>query len=110
MEKDRLIELFELVLHNLTNAKWTTQSGICKEIVFVYEHELCSENEKKELFSYLTKNKPTADNQYAVFFNNSYWFNSPYWWLPIYHDLYDYSLHTKDIRIAYLTKLIENIK
>ena len=111
MENTRLKELLELVRNRLINEKPNQeQKGICKEVIYLWITDVCTLNEKEEVLKYLKANKPTPTNEYAIFTQSPYWINFEYWWLPIYSDIYEYSYHTIEIRIAYLTKLIENIK
>lgn len=111
MENTRLKELLEIVKENLINTDMLKQSGICKEAHLLWEYNKCTLAEKLEVIAYLKKNKPTIDNQYAIFTQNPYWTDtSVFWWMPIYSDIYQYSFHTKEIRINYLTELINNIK
>ncbi len=110
MDNTQLKRLFELVKETLINQPKTKQSGICRVIAFLVSNNEISINDKELLTKYLNKNKPTLENEYSIFVNNPYWTNGVYWWKPIFSDIYDWSFHTKEIRIEYLTKLIANIK
>ncbi len=110
MESQRLKQLFELVKQNLINGYTPIQSGICREIKNLYSDFVISIEEKDYLSGYIIANKPTQDNRYAKFMDNPYWLvqvnnnADNYWWEIIYDE------KTKQIRVDYLTELINNIK
>ncbi len=115
MENYRLKEILELTKANLIKNTWYSQYGICKELrevffpvidIFAIEQNSNDIRDYKFVIHYLEENKPTPNNQYAEFTNNIYWtVNSRYWWKTI-----DNFPETKEIRIDYLTALINNIK
>lgn len=105
MENSRLIEILELVREKLIYGQETYQTGICKVVLSMMAHQEITIEEKYFISDYLNANKPNQSNNYARFVTNIYWIDCLYWWLPI--DKYPF---TKQIRIDYLTELINNIK
>ncbi len=109
MESNRLKELFELTKETLIKGEERYQYGICKAINEVFDvTNSFNIREYKFVKKYLFDNKPTPDNEYKEFTNNEYWDKNKlvlFWWKPI-----DDFPKTKQIRIDYLTKLIDNIK
>ena len=106
METKRLIQLLELVKLNLINGDENSQSGICKEIDNIYTkyHDITFE-ERNYIKSYLKDNRPTPINQYKQFYQQIVWLDNNYWWRPINREP-----ATKQIRINFLTELINNLK
>ena len=105
MESTRLKYLFKLALQHLVVGNKEEQYGICHLIHFIWIDGICTYDEKVFLMNYLFNNRPTKENEYKEFTENNYWTDTSFWWRPIF-DIYS----TKKIRIAYLTKLIDNIK
>ncbi len=105
----RLKELLELVRERLIEGDSEYQTGICCVIMIMYFDDEINFDDNKLLKDYIYSNAPSKNNKYAEFINNEYWiYNSAdtftYWWSPI-----KYENETKEIRINYLTALINNI-
>ena len=106
MKKSRIKELFELLKQYLIKGDANFQYGLCKELErlsmydasFTYYEYICIEQ-------YLNKCKPTTTNEYKEFIDNEYWIDTEYWWKTI-----DQAPETKQIRIDFLTKLINELK
>lgn len=104
MESKRKIELFNLMLSNLINDKGRIfDTGICRLATNLFQTDIIGYYEKEELLEVLKKNKPVQnpDNIFFEFTLIPTWKNNSYWWSPIYK-----ARETKDVRIAYLQKLI----
>ncbi len=106
MENTRLKELFTLILNRLMDEKRTYMLGICDVITEIgYNNILNGDNNEDTILKlYLKENKPSPDNEYKEFTKNKYWLDGLYWWDVIYE-----APETRQIRIEYLTKLINNI-
>ncbi len=110
METERLKELFLKVKNYIAN-KTFYGKGICKTIRELYNDDLIDDFEYDYLISYLQKNYPTKDNDYKEFMDSPYWNSHSsadgiyFWW-----QVNRYDNQTNQIRINYLTKLIDNIK
>ncbi len=109
MEKSRKIELFEIIKENIKDNDFTRFNGICQVINFLYYDDKINETEKTQLKAILSENRPQSNpNHYFYEFTlNEYWDEASigYWWQPMWYDS-----ETKNIRVAYLEKLIEKIK
>ncbi len=111
MEKQTLKKYFEIAKEYLSNGGYTFESGICEILGVMYGKEIITYTEKGILLKYLEANKPTKRNAYKEFTQNEYWLNndspmtSCFWWTRISE-----TPKAKQIRIDYLTKLIDNIK
>ncbi len=105
MNKDRLLELLNVMLNDLITTPVYFQTGLCRIAKLLDSNDRCTENEKYQILDYLHKNKPTIDNQYKEFTTSKFWINSIYWWYSM-----DVEDGAKQIRIEYLTKLIANTK
>ncbi len=105
MDNSRLKELFEMVKKKLIKGDVNKQYGICGIISELSYEKTITANEKEIIKRYLYRNKPTIKNKYKEFIQNEYWINDAYWWKPIW-----LRPEKKQIRINYLTKLIDNIK
>lgn len=104
MTNETRIKLFERVKENLINDT-NLQYGICAVIHELFNKEFVSSTQKFELLRFLQKNRPTARNEFKEFLIYEYWLDESYWWLPIW-----LQPATKQVRIDYLTKLIESLK
>ena len=82
-----------------------TQFGICAVISNLYNKNFISSTQKFAILKFLEQNRPTATNQFQEFLILKYWLDESYWWLPIWQDP-----ETRQVRINYLTKLIESLK
>ncbi len=111
MKSKKLKQLLELLKEELIVTNSENQTGICWCITIMLIKDKISSEENHLLREYITLNKPKLNNQYAEFINNEFWTNtldvnnSSYWWTTIKRDNL-----TKQIRIDYLTALINNIK
>lgn len=106
METNRLIQLLELIKNHLIIGNENNQSGICKAVDEVYAkyHDINC-NEYVFIKQYLNTNRPTPINEYKQFYQQIVWLDNNYWWRPIHKEP-----QTKQIRINFLTELINNIK
>lgn len=106
MKKKRLIYILEFVRNELINDETNHhEDGICAVIYYLRVNKFISIEEANELTSFLYDRKPTNKNQYAEFMDNKYWCNNLCWWTRIMN-----APETRQIRIDYLNKLIENTK
>lgn len=112
MRKDRQIEILNLVKTLLGYTDFC--HGICGVVNSLLFNKGISIDEHSETINLLNENKPTPDNQYKVFTENDFWVDitipshtifEGYWWLPIYRNE-----SMRQIRIDYITKLIDNLK
>ncbi len=104
MENNRMKELFELARETLANGDPTRQSGICAILRNMAKTEVITFDDRLHLLNYMKKNKPTKFNQYKELTKKHFWLNSSYWWYEIHLEP-----QTKQIRLDYLTMLINNI-
>ncbi len=108
IEKNRVIEIIKLMIIELNDFSYT-QTGICKSFYTLLNNKTISPIEIGIMKKFLNLNKPTKRNKYKDVTQNPYWTNfvdtHSYWWKEIYD-----APETRQIRIHYLTKLIENIK
>ncbi len=102
---DRLKEIFELMITNLIERPLTLDTGICKVIEVLSREKIITLNETKFVKQYLFLNKPSVFNQYKEFTQNEYWLGRVFWWNVICD-----APETKQIRIDFITALINNIK
>lgn len=106
MENVRRKEILEEVVFLLGNEKMF-RKGICDVLTYLYEVDKLTFWEWSFLKNFL-KNKKPKDNprtKYREFTKNKYWLGTLYWWNPMYE-----APETRQIRIDYLTKVINNIK
>ncbi len=120
MKKERTILILENIKTLLKNERSFNYGnyGICGIISHLYNNDNITNEEKIQLKDFLGKNKPNPDNQFKEFCDNKFWVDrllslnqqnvyAGYWWLPIYS--YPNN-ETRQIRIDYITKLIETLK
>ncbi len=100
-----LIERLLLVKDYIINDRCF--SGICDAVdnVGILNRHKWNKFETLDLKDYIKKNKPSFTNEYKEFTYNKFWCDNRYWWDRICD-----APETKQIRIDYLTKLIDNIK
>ena len=98
-----MIEILELVKEGLNTKKF----GICHVLVVLCSEKKISTKESREIEHILSENKPNPYNEYKEFTQNPYWgiTKNGYWWSPIID-----ASATRQIRIDYIAKLIENLK
>ena len=106
----RQIELFELVKETLRTDIVGYDTGICQVIHGIHLQDKCNKTEYLEILHTLRINKPTSRNQFKKFYKNVNWVTGVYatrgyWWEEINQEP-----ETRQIRIDYLTALIENLK
>ena len=107
MEKDRQIEILNQVIFYLSNEKLLFTKGICEVITYLSEIGYITELECfiiKQLMKLKKPNK-SSRTKYVKFTKNPHWLNGLYWWSPIYE-----APETRQIRIDYLTEVVENLK
>ncbi len=103
MKRTKLKELLVMVRQYIIDDY--CQTGICDAIANLgFNHEW-DKHRLIYLKQYIVDNKPNLSNEYKEFTDNHYWINNLYWWTPICK-----APETKQNRIDYLTKLIDNIK
>ena len=104
METKRLIEILELLKLYLTEK---AHYGICETFAILEAHNNvnCTTNELARVQQYIYDNKPTLTNQYSEYMNNEKWLGKRFWWDRICD-----APETRQIRINFLTALIDNIK
>lgn len=107
MKRTRKIELLEIVKQRLIDGNPLEQTGICYELSKLTSFGVCTNIEVSELKFFLLSNKPTKHNEFASYIDDVNWYDnySGYWWLTI-----NFKLETKQIRINYLTDLINKLK
>ncbi len=105
METNRIKELLEQLKQKLIIGNPYYQSGICNVISGMYQIHIITFEERNFLRDYVMENKPSIFNQYKEFMNNKYWTGEMHWWGKIF--VYP---ETKQIRIDFITALIDNIK
>ncbi len=106
METKRLIEILKLVRNELIFDTTTFHElGICNVFSYLKQNNFVSFSEANYVIDYIYKNKPNNQNDYAEFMNNQYWCDKMYWWNRMY-----INPETRQIRIDYLAKLIDNVK
>ncbi len=103
MVKKRQIAILTMIVEELQ--KNSNTEGICKVINKLLSSQRISLREHFDINRFIEDNKPTPKNEYKEFTENEYWVGSIYWWKVMWF----YPL-TRRIRIAYINKLIENIK
>ncbi len=107
MENTRLVEILEMVKENLIETEAQYQTGICRSIEKLSHDHKIKYLEEILIKKHLYLHKPTKTNEYAKFTENQYWYDyyNDYWWSEI-----KCANETKQIRIDYLTAVIDNIK
>ena len=105
MEKQRIIEIFECIKNNIIKDTRYYSTGICFGLAVLLTAKEITQFEYYFLLDYLRDNKPTPINQYKEFTQNEYWINISYWWVNM-----GKQPETRQIRVDYLTALINNIK
>ena len=112
IEKNRVIKLLKAIKTELSKENTLyNRTGICQALRRIQPANNCTHEESCFIMRYLNLHKPTADNDYKEFMIAPYWGleyrqgESDFWWSEIY--LYP---ETRQIRIDYLTKLIDNFK
>ncbi len=108
MEKEVIISVLQKMKDELSkNDHNVLYVGICKVAYDLRKQGKLDPDLHDFIYDYLIKNKPTPDNQYKEFTQNQYWIteDSAFWWNTI-HTVPE----TRQIRIDYLTKLIDNVK
>ncbi len=104
MNTDRKIEILNKTILVLTKTNHF-KKGICDAVTYLCENDTLNYLELIEFREFIRDNKPTAENEYKEFTQGEYWVDEMYWWYPIYR-----VSDTREIRVEYLTKLINNIK
>lgn len=105
MEKDRIVEILNLIKIKLNDRAFYSRS-ICNSLTHLKINSLITSDERDFIKNLLQENKPTKTNQYKSFTLNVFWndFNQPidnsYWWQE----------NVGFIRIEYLDAVIHNIK
>ncbi len=103
MENKRKIELLELMIVLLKERP--SIKGMCDAIL----HLPIITAEAKVMTNFIFQNYPTPENDYKEFTQNEFWLNNhtteKYWWLV--SESYE---RGKQIRVEFLTKLIDNTK
>ncbi len=106
-KKERLILIIQLMIKELKTTY--TQTGICRTFYTLMSNKDITYDEIYIVKMFININKPTKRNKYKEFTKNPYWTNFvdsySYWWTEIH-----IAPETKQIRIDYLTALINNIK
>ncbi len=111
MENTRAIEIFENVKEILINNDLRLFCGICGVVADLLDNDKINRKEYKASINLLNRNKPKPNNQFKEFIENEFWSNTTlpieddFWWLPIHR-----CSETRQIRVDYLTKLIETLK
>ncbi len=108
MKKERLKEILILIKNFIAIREYSyNYTGICKIITTLHGLEKISYEELYYIKNYISNNRPTPNNEYKEFTKNQYWINTEtgYWWEKMYMDC-----ETVQIRIDYLTALINNVK
>ncbi len=105
METPKLKEILELVKDTIVHGEAYNQTGMCGILRSLVSCEAILIKERYEVLAYLRENKPTEDNEYKEFRMSPFWIDEGYWWYEIF--LFK---ETRQIRIDYLTALINNIK
>lgn len=102
MTQDRKLEILNTMLVEIQNSRYVL--GLCDVLFSVFTkvngnayEELC------EMEKWLKSQKPTKDNAYSHYLNREHWLGREYWWFSMHA-----SPDTRQIRIDYLTELIEN--
>ncbi len=98
-----------MILTIIRNRQKSSYYGMCKSLDYLEETRVITPKEKLYVKRFLFDNMPTLINQYKEFRNSSLW-NFPetmgtYWWLT--SDIHSMG---NQIRIEYLTALIDNNK
>ncbi len=110
MKTERIIEILQLVIYNLENNTKLFDTGICVVTTTLFKRGEMSESEYLFIRNLIRDSKPTTQNVYKEFTQNGHWNDSlsstsvSFWWIPIYRNP-----KTREIRIDYLNKVIENI-
>lgn len=107
MENQRQVEILNLMINHIQKTTFTI--SICGALHNLLTTKVIRVDENYFIQKLLIDNKPTTENQYKEFTQNDYWLASTgalgfsYWWerLPP---------QAKEIRIAYLEALINNLK
>ncbi len=109
IEKERVIEILQstkdYIIANDNSFRYT---GICFILSKLRDEIRIGTNDEIEaVLLYLERNRPNKRNKYKEFTNNLHWNKSGtgYWWNRM-----DFYPETRQIRIDYLTALINNIK
>ena len=130
MELNRLFEILNNMIYLLSTKKRSNFAGICSVLNYMRRERIISIDEFVSVKTILFNNFPTSTNYYKKFTQNKYWRNNKhgYWWQPtnIYLTVFSFKIfnkrykfvksfnqqdkQTRLIRIAYLKKVIENIK
>ena len=106
MEKTRLIYILTFIRNELRDdISQYHDAGICAVVNYLKTNNFITYREGYLVVDYLYDNKPTNKNEYAEFMDNEFWYDKLCWWKMIYH-----APETRQIRIDYLNKLIENSK
>ncbi len=107
MEKSRIKGILTEV--KTLTGNYGFKHGMCEIVGNLYITGKINHFEHLFIIQYLMKNIPTPDNDYQEFTKVKTWRNPTqpheFWW-----DSMQYSMETRLFRIAYLTKLINNIK
>ncbi len=107
LNRPRQIEILKDIIYLLETVH--NINGICLAIHLLKNSEKMTFTEYLKTNRFITDNKPSYDNKYAEFMNTPHWAKkgsiSAYWWRPTSEEP-----ETKQIRIDYLNKLIDNLK
>ncbi len=105
MKNKRLIQILTITRDKV--GKGYNNTGICGIFSNLYLDNIISSEEFHYLDNFLLANMPTAINQYKIFFESKLWLDpksmNNYWWR-----IFDNHILGNQIRIEYLTALIEN--
>ncbi len=105
MNKERVINSLGLLIRTLEQGDSSNQYGICNIIYKLVDNDIICCISAMELSRVIKANRPSKQNQYKQFTDNKYWIDRGFWWTEIL-----IAPETKKIRIAFLNKLIDNIK
>ncbi len=104
MNIDRKIQLLEQIKLFLTEK---AHYGICETFTILVAHNnvYCTSDELQQIQLYVLENKPTLTNQYSEYMKHESWLGKRFWWDRICD-----APETRQIRIDFITALIDNLK
>jgi hypothetical protein len=114
MEINRQLEILEAVKELLSDETKIIH-GVCEALNYLYTYSDVTQAELVFVGDLIASHKPTIDNELKTLTENEFWLGNfsknlshpyfGYWWYPMFR-----SPETRQIRIDYISKVIEKLK